>query len=143
MKKAVFGIIAAFMLAMVFTGCGAEYSALAQQRANELTSDAAIARRNLETAEQNFKVYRRVVFYNGITNDYILTIEGYLSVIVDTDGDLVVTVKTEDGQYLKHYLGLSDNVTYFSEALAPNAVSSKHYSVIFKPASIIPTIEIK
>ena len=139
MKKAIFGIIAAFMLAMVFTGC----DPAAVDRVNSLTSDAAIARHNLETAEQNFKVYRRVVFYNGITGDYILQIEGYLAVTVDGDGDLVVTVKTEDGQYLKHYLGLSDNVTYFSEALAPNSVSAKHYSVVFKPASIIPTIEIK
>ncbi len=67
-------------------------------------SDAFVARSNLEVAEQNFKVYRRVVSYNGITGDYILVVEGFLAVTVDTDGDLVVTVKTEDGQYLKHYL---------------------------------------
>ena len=106
-------------------------------------SDAEVARANLETAEQNFQVFRRVVFYNGITGEYILTIEGKLAIIVDTDGDLVVTVKTEDGEYLKHYLGLSDNVTYFSEALRPNDVSVKGYKVIFKPSVIIPTIEFR
>jgi len=107
------------------------------------SSDASVARHNLEVAEQNFGVYRRVVFYNGITGEYILTIEGMLAIDVDSDGDLVVTVKTEDGTYLKHYLGLSDNVTYFSEALKSNAVSVKQYKVIFKPSAIVPTVEMK
>ena len=140
-RKAIIASMAVFLVA-VFTGCS-EFVAQAQDNANALTSDAAVARRNLETAEQNFQVYRRVVFYNGITSDYILSIEGYLAIVVDNDGDLVVTVKTEDGKYLKHYLGLSDNVTYFSEALEPNSVSTKQYRVIFKPSTIIPSIEIK
>jgi len=106
-------------------------------------SDAMIARSNLETAEQNFEVYRRVVFYNGITDQYILTIEGRLAIIVDSDGDLVVTVKTNEGQFLKHYLGLSDNVTYFSEALQASDVSTSNYRVVFKPSAIIPAIELK
>lgn len=106
-------------------------------------SDASVARHNLEVSEQNFKVYRRVVFYNGINGEYILTIEGYLAIIVDEDGDVVVTVKTDDGEYLKHYLGLSDNVTYFSEQLESNKVSVGRYRVIFKPSSILPYIEVK
>lgn len=130
MKKVILSILAAVMMT-VFIGCGLEFA------------DANVARHNLEVAEQNFQVYRRVVFYNGITGDYILTIEGMLAIIVDTDGDLVVTVKTESGQYLKHYLGLSDNVTYFSEALAPNQVSTRRYKVIFKPTVIVPTVEMK
>lgn len=124
-------IIVAFALVVVgISGCG-------------LVNDADVARSNLEREEQNFNVYRRVVFYNGITGEYILTIEGRLAIIVDTDGDLVVTVKTENGTYLKHYLGLSDNVTYFSEALIPSLVSTSHYKVIFKPSTIIPTIEVR
>ena len=142
MKKAIVFIMAMFLVA-VFTGCDPAMEAAAVDRANALTSDAAVARRNLETAEQNFQVYRRVVFYNGITDSYVLTVEGYLAVTVDGDGDLVVTVKTEDGKYLKHYLGLSDNVTYFSEALAPNSVSARQYRVVFKPSVIVPTIEVK
>ena len=112
----------------VFTGC---------------VNDATVARANLETAEQNFQITRRVVFYNGITGDYILTIEGKLAIIVDSDGDVVVTVKTEAGSYLKHYLGLSDNVTYFSEALQSKDVSVSSYKVIFKPSVILPTVELR
>jgi hypothetical protein len=129
-KKAFFAAMVIAIVAM-FAGCGLK------------CSDASVARHNLEVAEQNFQVFRRVVFYNGITGEYILTIEGRLAIIVDTDGDLVVTVKTENGTYLKHYLGLSDNVTYFSEALEANDVSTRQYKVIFKPSVIIPTIEMK
>ncbi len=132
MKRIGFIFLAAILAIGLFAGCGVKFA-----------SDASIARSNLEVAEQNFEVYRRVVFYNGITGEYILTIEGMLAIVVDSDGDLVVTVKTENGQYLKHYLGLSDNVTYFSEALAPSAVSTRQYKVIFKPVSIIPTVEIR
>jgi hypothetical protein len=107
------------------------------------TSDAFVARANLERSEQNFELFRRVVFYNGINGEYILTIEGRLAIIVDVDGDLVVTVKTDDGTYLKHYLGLSDNVTYFSEQLQAKAVSTQNYRVIFKPSTIIPAVELR
>ena len=130
MKKVYFAVLAVAMVSM-FTSCG------------KLVSGASVARNNLEVAEQNFEVQRRVVFYNGITGEYILTIEGKLAIIVDSDGDLVVTVKTPDGQYLKHYLGLSDNVTYFSEALLPNSVSVDSYSVQFKPSAILPTFVTK
>lgn len=126
MKRTMIVILMAVLVA-VFTGC----------------DDAVVVRSNLEWAEQNFEVFRRVVFYNGITGEYILTIEGRLAIIVDTDGDLVVTVKTDDGKYLKHYLGLSDNVTYFSEAIAANAVSTSRYKVVFKPSVIVPTFEVK
>lgn len=133
-RKAVYSVIGLFILglavflAVMFTSC---------------SDDATVARANLERAEQNFNVIRRVVFYNGITGEYILTIEGRLAIIVDSDGDLVVTAKTESGQYLKHYLGLSDNVTYFSEALLPSDVSTSSYKVIFKPSTILPTVELR
>lgn len=130
MKKVLI-LVLALLIASLFTGCGLR------------ASDANVARYNLEVAEQNFEVYRRVVFYNGITGEYILTIEGRLAIIVDSDGDLVVTVKTAEGQYLKHYLGLSDNVTYFSEALRASDVSAASYKVIFKPSVIVPTIELR
>lgn len=106
-------------------------------------SDASVARQNLERSEQNFELFRRVVFYNGINGEYILTIEGKLAIIVDEDGDLVVTVKTDDGKFLKHYLGLSDNVTYFSEQLQASDASTSHYRVIFKPSVIIPNIDLR
>ena len=105
------------------------------------SSDSEVASYNVSQDAHQFKVFRRVVFYNGITDKYILSIEGYCSVTTE-DGRLAVIVKTDNGTYLKHYLGLSDNVTYFCEQLEPSTVSSSHYKVLFKPESIIPDVKI-
>ena len=107
-------------------------------------SDANIASKNLSVAADNFEITRRIVFYNGITGEYILTIEGRCSLgNYDPAGELSVTCKTSDNTYKKHFLGLSDNVTYFAEQINGASVDVYHYRVIFKPSAIIPDIEIK
>ena len=106
--------------------------------------DAYIVSSNLSQAADQFEIYRRVVFYNGITDTYILSIEGFCSIHVDgKDNQLELTVKTGENQYFKHYLGISDNVTYFVEQLDGSSVSANHYRVIFKPSIIIPDIDLK
>lgn len=105
-------------------------------------SDSEVASYNVSQDAHQFKVFRRVVFYNGITNEYILEIRGYCSVTPEADGRVSVIIKTENGTYLKHYLGLSDNVTYFCEQLEPSNVSSTNYRVLFKPAAIIPDVRV-
>lgn len=108
------------------------------------SSDADVASRNVSKAADNFEVARRVIFYNGITNDYMLIIEGYCSLgNNDTARKLSVTCKTGPGVYKKHFLGLSDNVTFFAEQLDAKNVSTSFYRVVFKPSTIIPDIEIR
>lgn len=103
---------------------------------------ADIASRNLSTAADNFEVTRRVVFFNGITDMYLLTIEGLCS-LGNNDGpkELTVTCKTGPRDYKKHFLGLSDNVTYFVEQMESTDVSTFHYRVMFRPQSILPDID--
>ena len=43
----------------------------------------------------------------------------------------------------KHFLWLSDNVTYFVEQLQPKETDVNHYKVIFNPSVIIPDIELR
>lgn len=105
--------------------------------------DADIASRNLSKAADNFEVVRRIVFYNGITDTYILTIEGRCSLYDDGMGQLEVTCKTGPNTYKKHYLGLSDNVTYFAEQLESKNVSPNHYRITFKPRAIVPTVDVR
>jgi len=106
-------------------------------------SDADIASRNISQAADMFEVDRRVVFYNGITGDYILSVEGRCSLgNSDTDKRMTVTCKTGPGMFKKHFLGLSNNVTFFAEQLESKGASVYHYRVIFKPQSIIPDINI-
>lgn len=108
------------------------------------SSDADLASHNLSKAADQFKIQRRIVFYNGITGDYILTVEGLCSLgNYDSSGELSVTCKTGKDSYKKHFLGLSDNVTYFAEQLESASVSKYHYKVIFKPKSIIPDVDVE
>ena len=87
-----------------------------------------------------FEIQRRVVFYNGITDSYMLTIEGLCS-INPVNGRLEVICKTGINSFKKHFLGLSDNVTYFAEQLESADISTYHYRVVFKPQYIIPEID--
>lgn len=105
-------------------------------------NDAQVASSNLSKAADNFEIQRRIVFYNGVTGDYMLTIEGLCSQ-EHTDRKLAVTCKTGPAAYKKHFLGLSDNVTYFSEQLEGKAVSTYHYRVVFKPSVIVPDIDFR
>lgn len=107
-------------------------------------TDADVASRNLSKAADNFEVTRRVVFYNGITGEYMLTIEGLCSLgNQDKARALSVTCKTGASTYKKHFLGLSDNVTFFVEQVNDMPVNVYHYRVIFKPQTILPDIDFK
>jgi hypothetical protein len=106
-------------------------------------SEAQIASSNVSRGADQFEIFRRVVFYNGITGDYILVIEGYCSIEKEEDGMFHVIVKTDDGKYLKHYLGISDNVTFFAEQLQPSKSRTDHYRIIFKPSVIVPDIDLR
>lgn len=107
-------------------------------------SDAHIASNNLTKASDNFEVQRRIIFYNGITGEYMLSIEGLCSISsTETIKGVAVTCKTGPAAYKKHMLGLSDNVTVFVEQVEPVAASQYRYRVVFKPLAIIPDVEIR
>jgi hypothetical protein len=103
---------------------------------------ADVASSNLSKAADNFEIDRRIVFYNGITDTYMLTIEGRCSLgNFDKAGQLTVTCMTGPDAFKKHFLGLSDNVTYFVEQLETANVSTFHYRVTFRPQTILPDID--
>jgi hypothetical protein len=107
-------------------------------------NDADVASRNLSKAADQFEVTRRIVFYNGITGEYMLTIQGLCSLgNADSSRALTVTCKTGPTEYKKHFLGLSDNVTFFVEQIDGVAASPYQYRVVFKPLAIVPDIEIR
>lgn len=106
-------------------------------------SQADIASQNVSTAADQFQVERRIVFYNGITDSYMLSMEGLCSLgNFDKPHELSVTCKVGPNAYKKSFLGLSDNVTYFVEQIDPSDVDVYHYTVLFRPAQIIPHIQV-
>jgi hypothetical protein len=125
MKKMLIGT-ALLMSVGLLTGCGKQ---------------ADVASRNLSEAADNFEIVRRIVFYNGITDTYMLTIEGYCALgNNDQPKQRTITCKTGPNEYKKHFLGLSDNVTYFAEQVKAENVSTYQYKVIFRPSTIVPSI---
>jgi hypothetical protein len=106
------------------------------------SSEADTASDNLSKDADSFKVERHIVFYNGITGQYLLEIQGLCSLgNDDKSGELTVTCKTGKDEFKKHFLGLSDNVTYFAEQTEPVREDPYHYKILFRPEEIVPDID--
>lgn len=125
-KKLLAGAALALAGAFLLSGC---------------SSDADTASYNLSADADNFKIERNVVFYNGITNEVMLSIEGFCS-IVDEGNQLEVTCKEGEEQYTKDFLGLSDNVTYFVSQMETRDVSVYHRKFFIKPENLLPEFEL-
>lgn len=107
-------------------------------------TEADTVSENISKAADSFEVQRRIVFFNGITDKYLLTIEGLCSLGNNDDpNELSVTCKIDATSYKKHYLGLSDNVSYLVEQTDAINVDPFHYRIVFRPESIIPDIDLQ
>jgi len=107
-------------------------------------SQADTVSRNLSTSAEEFEINRRIIMFNGITDNYLLTIEGRCSIEVDAlDNQLEITCKVGPDAFEKHFLGLSDNVSYLVEQLQPVDVNEFRTRVVFRPETIIPDIDLK
>ena len=121
-------LLALLALPLLATGC--------------FESDADVASKNLSKAAEQFEIPRRIVFFNGITDKYLMLVEGYCSIEgAGGVGALAVTCKTGKGEFKKHYFGRSDNVSYFVEQTTGASVSTTRYRVIFKPETVVPNFD--
>lgn len=108
------------------------------------SSDATVATENIKRAADNFEITRRIVFYNGITDSYMLTVEGRCSMDLNSGGTAFnVICKTGQSEYKRHTLVLSDNTSAFVEQLESASVSAYHYRVVFKPQTLIPDVDFR
>jgi hypothetical protein len=122
-------LIGVVLMAVVITGC--------------FERPADVASRNLSKQADMFQIERRIVFYNGITGEYMLSMIGKCSLgNYDSSGRLSVTCKTGPNEFKKHFLGLSDNVTFFAEQLEEVETSVYRHKIIFNPTTIIPDIDL-
>lgn len=104
--------------------------------------DADVVSENVSKAADNFEVQRRIVVFNGITDKYLLVVEGACS-IKDEGNQLEILCKVGDNDYKKSFAGLSDNVSYFVEQGEPIEASAYHYRVTFKPQTILPDVDFR
>ncbi|WP_373845200.1 hypothetical protein [Clostridium sp.] len=127
MKKKLAIIIITIGILFSFTGC----------------SESSRVSYNLSQEADNFNVVRQLTVINCIQGDVLFQMTGKLSIQVDTDEhQLEVTVENSDGSYQKHFIGLSDNVTYVVEQKNFKNVDKYQYSLNYNPKMWIP-VELK
>lgn len=126
MKKVLAIILTAIIICSCFVLAGCDTEA---ERVNY----------NITTEAENFNVYRRVTVINCIKGDTLFSIEGLMNINADTaDNQLEITIEIENGKYKKHFIGLSDNVTYTVEDITGSEVSKYHYEIKYNPNMWIP-----
>ena len=127
MKKAKISlaILSVLLTATVLTGCGTE-----AQRVSY----------NLSQQADNFNVVRQLTVINCIEGDVLFQMTGKMSITADTADNQLEIIVEDNGTYVKHFVGLSDNVTYVVEDLnlGANEVNKYKYTLNFNPKMWIP-----
>lgn len=124
MKRKLLFVISLMVLMFTFIGC---------------ESQADRVSHNLSKEADNFNVIRQLTVINCIEGDVLFQMTGKMSIKADTtDHQLEITVEDEDGTYKKHFVGLSDNVTYVVEDISKNEVSKYKYTLNYNPKMWIP-----
>lgn len=95
---------------------------------------------NLSQEADNFNVVRQLTVINCITGDTLFQMTGKMSITVDVQENQLEIVVEDDGTYVKHLVGLSDNTAYVVEDLnlGENEVSNYRYTLNFNPNMWIP-----
>lgn len=123
-KKLLLGLTILSLSLLSLTGCGTE--------AERVTY-------NLSQEADNFNVVRQLTVIDCITGDVLFQMSGKMSITSDnTDNQLEVLVEADKGLYQKHFIGLSDNVTYVVEQLDIKNVSQYKYTLNYNPKMWIP-----
>ena len=125
MRKILTIALAICMVLVVFTGCETE----AQRVSYNLSQEA-----------DNFNIVRQLTVINCIEGDVLFQMTGKMSITADTSDNQLEIIVEDDGTYVKHFVGLSDNVTYVVEDLnlGDNAVAKYKYTLNFNPSMWIP-----
>ena len=124
-KRILSSLILITMICFLLTGCETE----AQRVSYNLSQEA-----------DNFNVVRQLTVINCIGGDVLFQMTGKMSIKADTSDNQLEIIVEDDGTYVKHFVGLSDNVTYVVEDLnlGDNAVSKYKYTLNFNPNMWIP-----
>lgn len=129
MKKVFIMLLVVAMVVVGLTGCD-------QRQADDVSY-------NLSKQADNFNIVRQLTVINCIQGDIVFQMTGKLSIEVDgADDQLEIVVEDEMGRYQKHFVGLSDNVTYVVEDIRASDVSKYSYTFNFNPKMWLPDVEV-
>ena len=130
-KKIILSIVIVALAAIIsvtFSGC----------------NEADRVSQNLSQEADNFNDVRQVTVINCLKGDVLFQMTGKMSITADTsDNQLEIIVEDENGKYKKHFIGLSDNVTYVVEDITSDDVDKYKYTLNFNPSMWLPPIDIE
>ncbi len=122
MKKLI-SVISAIALTAALSGC----------------NEASRVSYNLSQEANNFNDIRQITVINCLQGDVLFQMTGKISITADTtDNQLEIVVEDEKGEYKKHFIGLSDNVTYVVEDITSGDVDRYKYTLNFNPKMWLP-----
>lgn len=103
------------------------------------STEAEMVSYNISQQADNFNTVRQITVINCLQGDVVFQMTGKMSINADVaDNQLEVTVEDEYGRYKKHFIGLSDNVTYVVEDITDGDVDKYKYTLNFNPKMWIP-----
>lgn len=128
MKKRIFALMLTAVMMLVMTAC--------QTEADKVSY-------NLSLEADNFNNVRQITVINCLQGDVLFQMTGKMSITADAaDNQLEIVVEDNEGGYKKHFIGLSDNVTYVVEDVTSKDVNKYKYTLNFNPKMWLPiTIE--
>ncbi len=97
---------------------------------------------NLSLEADSFNVVRQLTVINCIQGDVLFQMTGKISIEKNSAKQLEIMVEDENGNYQKHFVGLSDNVTYTVEQLRGVDVNQYKYTLNYNPKMWMP-VEVK
>ena len=93
---------------------------------------------NLSKEADSFNVVRQITVINCLKGDVMFQMSGKMSIDMD-EAENQLEVMIEDGDvYKKHFIGLSDNVTYIIEDVKGVDVDNYKYTIKINPEMWIP-----
>lgn len=125
MKKLLIVSLIAVLSIAIFSGCD-------QRRADDVSY-------NLSLEADNFNDVRQITVVNCLQGDVLFQMTGKISIEADSAANqLEIIVECADGEYKKHFIGLSDNVTYVVEDITSGDVDKYNYTLNFNPKMWLP-----
>ena len=122
MKKKIIGLLLVGLCVFSLVGC----------------NEAERVSQNLTQEADNFNVIRQVTVIDCITGDTLFQVSGKISINSDNTDHQLEIISEENKNYKKHFIGLSDNVTYLVEQLEVKDVDNYKFTINYNPKLWIP-----
>ena len=123
MKKKFFALTLIVLAAVMMVSCS---------KANRVSY-------NLSREADEMNITRKVTVINGVTNQVIFQATGQMSIeYVEERRQLNIIALDENGNYKKHIIGISDNVSYVVEDVTGVKGIDTKYRMYFNPDMIQP-----